>query len=133
MAEIQLTEAQVKEYAEIWANALCECAGEDDTFCANFKEALFASEGVYSEYVHYMLYHDFSCKYKIQGVDLIDIMIWQRDHFKADLDMGHNDMKDNGDKMLLMAFHTMLLMEKNPEHYVNLLKQETGSDYPGKF
>ncbi len=60
-------------------------------------------------------------------------MVWQMDHFKAQLDRGHDDMKQNGDKMLLMAFDTMLKMEKQPEKYVYLMQSETGTDYPEKY
>jgi hypothetical protein len=42
-------------------------------------------------------------------------------------------MKQNGDKMLLMAFDTMLKMEKQPEKYVYLMQSETGTDYPEKY
>ena len=60
-------------------------------------------------------------------------MVWQKDHFKAQMDRGHYDMKQNGDKMLLMAFDTMLKMEKQPEKYVQLMQSETGTDYPDKY
>lgn len=128
-----MKEEELKEYAIIWAKELCRLAGEDEAFCEDFLTRLFASKGVYHEYLHFMVTQKFSCAYKIEDVSVIDIMIWQRDHFKADLDMGHDDMKDNGDKMLLMAFDTMLKMEQDPKTYINLMKQETGSDYPGKF
>ena len=49
------------------------------------------------------------------------------------MDRGKDDMKHNGDKMLLMAFDTMLKMEQSPEYYVNLLQTETGTDYPEKY
>ena len=45
----------------------------------------------------------------------------------------NDDMKNNGDKMLLMAFDTMLRMEKNPDYYIDLMQNETGTDYPGKY
>ncbi len=42
-------------------------------------------------------------------------------------------MKDNGDKMLLMAFDTMLQMEQDPMRYISRMQSETGTDYPGKY
>lgn len=131
--EIQITEEQLKEYACTWADALCQCAGEDDTFADKFKMDLFASPGVYSEYVYYMFYQKFACNYKVAGVTLVDIMIWQIDHFKANLDMGQYDMRENGDKMLLMAFRTMLDMEKDPMPFLDRMAKESGSDYPDKY
>lgn len=60
-------------------------------------------------------------------------MVWQTDHFKAELDRGKYDMKRNPSKMVLMAFDTFLNMEKDPEKYVRQMSGETGTDYPGKY
>lgn len=122
-----------KKRAYEWAKALCYYAGEDEAFLASFFEMLMASEGVAQEFLYYLEHRDFSCAYQVAGYSLIDIMVWQMDHFKAKLDTDRTGMKENGDRMLLMAFHTMLLMEQNPKYYVNLMQGETGTDYPGKY
>jgi hypothetical protein len=124
---------RMREKAYEWAKALCDYAGEDQQFMEEFWEMLEQSEGVYQEFLYYLEHQNFSCAYKIAGYSLVDIMIWQMDHFKAQMDRGRDDMKNNGDKMLLMAFYTMLKMEKNPEYYVDLMQSETGTDYPGKY
>lgn len=116
-----------------WAKALCYYAGEDDTFLEKFFSMLTASEGVFKEFVYYLEHQNFLSEYKVAGYGLIDIMVWQMDHFKAQLDRDRQDMKENGDRMLLMAFHTMLLMERDPEYYVNLMQTETGTDYAEKY
>ena len=116
-----------------WAKALCYYAGEDEAFLSQFWQALTQSEQIYREFVYYLEHQDFLCNYKVSGYGLLDIMVWQMDHFKAQLDRGKDDMKHNADKMLLMAFDTMLKMEKEPEKYVTLLMSETGTDYPGKY
>ena len=116
-----------------WAKALCYYAGEDEAFLSQFWQALTQSEQIYREFVYYLEHQDFLCNYKVAGYGLLDIMVWQMDHFKAQLDRGKDDMKHNADKMLLMAFDTMLKMEKEPEKYVTLLMSETGTDYPGKY
>ena len=132
MAE-QVTQEQIAAYAETWADALCECAGEDKTFAEQFKKDLFSSKGVYSAYIYYMFYQKFSCAYAIQGVTLADIMIVQIEHFRANLDKGEYEMRENGDKMLLMAFRTMLDMEKDPNPFLERMGKETGTDYPNKY
>lgn len=124
---------QEKEAARRWAEALCRYGGEKEAFLEVFWNALQESPGVYGEFVYYMENQNFLCKYKVEGYTVVDIMVWQMDHFKAQLDRGLYDMKQNGDKMLLMAFDTMLKMEKQPEKYVRLLQSETGTDYPGKY
>lgn len=122
-----------KEEAWKWAQALCFYAGEDETFLEHFFSALQDSEPVYREFVYYLKHQNFLCEYRIEGYTIVDIMVWQMDHFKAQMDRGHYDMKENGDKMLLMAFDTMLKMEKEPEKYVQLMQSETGTDYPDKY
>lgn len=122
-----------EEKAYQWACVLCRCAGENEDFLQDFWRRLVRSEGVYREFVHYLENRDFLCGYKVQGYDVVDIMVWQLDHFKAQLDRGRNDGKDNGDRMLLLAFDTMLKMERDPQYYVNLMQTETGTDYEGKY
>ncbi len=122
-----------KKRAYEWAAALCRYAGKDETFLAQFFEMLTASEGVSREFLYYLEHQDFLCAYQVAGYSLIDIMVWQMDHFKALLDRDRTQMKSNGDRMLLEAFHTMLLMERNPQYYVNLMQSETGTDYPEKY
>lgn len=122
-----------KRRAYEWAKALCHYAGENESFLEKFFAMLTASEGVFEEFVFYLDHQNFLGKYKVAGYGLIDIMVWQMDHFKAQLDRDRRDMKENGDRMLLMAFHTMLLMEREPEYYVNLMQTETGTDYADKY
>ncbi len=122
-----------RERAYEWAKALCHYAGENESFLENFFAMLTASAGVFEEFVFYLDHQNFLGKYKVAGYGLIDIMVWQMDHFKAQLDRDRRDMKENGDRMLLMAFHTMLLMEREPEYYVNLMQTETGTDYADKY
>lgn len=122
-----------KRRAYEWAKALCEQAGENEAFLEKFFAMLTASEGVFQEFVYYLEHQSFRGAYKVADYDLIDIMVWQMDHFKAQLDRDRRDMKENGDRMLLMAFHTMLLMEQDPQYYVNLMRTETGTDYPEKY
>lgn len=123
----------MRQRAYTWAKALCYYAGESDAFLEQFWENLTQSEGVYREFVYYLEHQNFLCEYQIEGYSLVDIMVWQMDHFKAQLDRGKDDMKNNADKMLLMAFDTMLKMERDPMRYILSMQSETGTDYPGKF
>ena len=108
-------------------------AGEDEAFLERFFEMLTVSEGVSKEFLYYLEHENFLCEYQVAGYSLVDIMVWQMDHFKAQLDRDREGMKSNGDQMLLEAFHTMLLMERDPQYYVNLMQTETGTDYVGKY
>ncbi len=123
----------MQQEAYRWACALCHYAGKDEAFLQNFWNCLQQSENIYNEFVYYMEHHTFWDQYKVEGYSVVDIMIWQIDHFKAQMDRGGDDMKNNADKMLLMAFDTFLKMEREPEKYVKLMQTETGTDYEGKY
>ena len=112
---------------------LCQKSGESELFAGQFRDALLEDEEILREFAYYMEHRDFACKAKVSGYTVVDVMVWQMDHFKAQMDRGKDDMKHNGDKMLLRAFDTMLKVEQSPEYYVNLLQTATGTDYPEKY
>ncbi len=122
-------ERKIKEAAD----RLGAAAGENGEFLERLVEGLLASPGIGEEFLFYAENGDFSCKMKIDGYTVLDIMIWQIDHFKAQMDRGRPGMGDNGSKMALRAFDTMLKMEKEPEKYKQRMQSETGTDYPEKY
>ena len=116
-----------------WTKLLAQNAGEDEGFVREFIDMMDASLKVKEEYLYYMNNGRFLGEYSVCDMTVVDIMIWQMDHFKSDLDRGLYDMQSNPDKMLLRAFHTMLKMEKEPLGFLEKYGSDTGTDYPGKF
>ncbi|NBI89709.1 hypothetical protein D3Z45_03695 [Lachnospiraceae bacterium] len=108
-------------------------AGEDEEFLQGLGAGLLTCPEIGEEFLHYVETGDFSCKAKVEGYTVVDIMVWQIDHFKAEMDRGLYGMKHNGSKMVLRAFDTMLKMRKEPEKYRYLMQTETGTDYPEKY
>lgn len=108
-------------------------AGESRGFLEELEAGLLASPGIGEEFLFFAETGDFSCKAKIEGYTLVDILVWQIDHFKAQMDRENTGMRNNGSKMVLRAFDTMLKMEKEPEKYKQLMQTETGTDYPEKY
>ncbi len=108
-------------------------AEESEEFLEELAAGLAASPGIGEEFLFFSETGDFSCKAKIEGYTLVDILVWQIDHFKAQMDRGNTGMRNNGSKMVLRAFDTMLKMEKEPEKYKQLMQTETGTDYPEKY
>ncbi|NBJ92822.1 hypothetical protein [Parablautia muri] len=113
--------------------SLCQYAGEDEAFAKGFWEQLKEDEEIYQELVYYMEHGNFACKAKIQGYTVVDVMVWQMDHFKARLDRDNSGTRQNGDRMLLLAFDTLLNMRREPEKYIRKMSGETGTDYPDKY
>ena len=116
-----------------WTELLADRSDLPKEFVTDFMSRLKESENILKEYVFYMENSSFLGKYSVSGMTVVDIMIWQMDHFKSDLDRGMYDMQSNPDKMLLMAFDTMLKMEREPQKYLGRYGQDTGTDYPGKY
>lgn len=122
-----------KETIEEWVRKLGADALEDEEFLAALAGAVVEEPEAAEELAYYMRTGDFLCKMKVDGYTVIDIMVWQIDHFKAEMDRGKYDMKNNGSKMVLHAFATLLKMKKEPDKYKGLMQSETGTDYPGKY
>ena len=108
---------------------LCRYAGEDEAYACNFKNALKADEEIYQEFLYYMEHQNFACKTKVCGYTVVDVLIFQIDHFRAWLDRDTTGTKQNGDRMVLLAFDTMLKMRKTPQEYLERMQGETGTDF----
>lgn len=121
------------EAAAQFAAGLCMYAGEDQAFYDAFWRRLLKHKDILAEFVYFMEQQDFLCHAKVEGRTVVDIMVWQIDHFKANLDRGQEDMRLNKDKMVLYAFDTMTKMAQQPDSYVTKMETETGTDYQGKF
>lgn len=118
----------MNEKAYGWAAALCRYAGADEAFLQDFWERLTADPEIYEEFIYYLEHQDFLCKVKIEGYGLVDLMIFQIDHFRAVMDQDVADMRLNKDKMLLSAFNSLLLMRRDPAPFVQMMQNETGTD-----
>ena len=124
-----MNEMVIREYID----KLCENAGEDRSFARDFYERLTKDEEILQEFVFYMENGNFACRAKVCDYTVVDVMVWQIDHFKAWLDRDTTGTKQNRDKMLLNAFDILLKMKQEPEIYIRKMQQETGTDYPGKY
>jgi len=124
-----MEEQKVMEFAA----SLCRYAGEDKEFAAGFYERLKADREIYQEFIYYMEHGNFACKANVRGYTAVDVMVWQMDHFKAWLDRDTKGTKQNGDRMLLLAFDTLLKMRQDPEKYIQKMQGETGTDFQGKY
>ncbi len=121
--------AQARQFAE----SLCKHAQKDEAFLTEFWEALAGEADILEEFYYYMEHGTFACRASVKGYTVIDVMVWQIDHFKAALDRRDPGMSGNGDQMLLLAFDTLLKMKQEPEGYIRRMQGETGTDYPEKY
>lgn len=115
-----------------YARKLCKEAGDDDEFLSSVWKAVSSNPKLLKEFAYYAVTNDFLLEYKVEGLSVADILIWQTDRFKAAIDEGKFNLKFNAPHMILAAFLTMSDVELNPEKYLSRFHSETGCDYPGK-
>ncbi len=72
---------------------LCQKSGESELFAGQFRDALLEDEEILREFAYYMEHRDFACKAKVSGYTVVDVMVWQMDHFKARLDRDNSKGK----------------------------------------
>lgn len=129
MSKIYITRQQVKEFTE---NA-CKKNGFSGEFFGEFWERMLQHDDIYKEYVWYLVKKEFVSEADVKGYHVVDVLIWQMDHFKAKLDADTYDMKHDEAKMILAAFDTFLKMRENPDEYLERMQTDTGTDYPDKY
>lgn len=116
-----------------WAIRLAQCAGQDGEQAQAFVEGLENSPQIQEELCYYYEHQNFLCNYRVAGYTIVDILVWQVDHFKAFLDRPDEMNRYRQDRLVWSAFHTMLEMEEHPERYQRKMQEETGTDYAGKY
>lgn len=111
----------------------CLDNGFSEGFFEEFWERMLKWDDIYKEYVYYLVKREFLGEVRIEGYQVVDVLIWQMDGFKSKLDRDNYDMKNNEAKMVISAFDTFLKMAKEPEEYVKRMQHDTGTDYEDKF
>lgn len=126
---MQITGTEIKNII----NEMCAEAGYDNDFADRFISSIMADDSLLKEFITYIFTKKFSCENKVRGYSVVDVLVWQMDHFKVFLDREQDMIKNNECAMLLNAFDTFMKMKKEPDKYVDMLTGESGSDYDGKF
>ena len=126
-----MTKTEVIEYTTELANL----AGEEnaDEYAKGFVDRLIGRNEIVKEYLTYLNTGKLLCEYAINVYTIADIIIWQMDHFKALLDNHIAQNKGNQYKMVLGGFATMMDMEDNPQKYVAMISETTGTDFLSKY
>lgn len=123
-SKLVITREQVREFTK----KACEDNHLSNIFFEEFWGRLLKRDDIYKEYVYYLVKRDFLSEVEILGYHVIDILIWQMDHFKAKLDMDTYNEKHNEAVMIMEAFDTFLKMSESPEEYRLRMQTDTGVD-----
>ena len=134
--DVKTQEALLKQAMrtlEQYVKDLAAAAGESASYGADLWERISKSGSLLQELAYYHDYGNFLCKYQVAGYTLVDVLVWQVDHFKAYLDRPLEMNRYHKEKLLLSAFDIMLQMEQDPEKYVDKMSSETGTDFVDKY
>ena len=126
---MRITREEVRNFTK----KACLDNGFSEGFFEEFWKELSERDDIYKEYVYYLVKKEFLGEVRIEGYQVVDVLIWQMDGFKSRMDRDNYDMKNNEAKMVLSAFDTFLKMAKAPEEYVKRMQHDTGTDYENKF
>ena len=108
--------------------ALAGQAGKDAEYAEQIWQGIRQSGGLLQELAYYHDYGEFLCRYKVAGYTLVDVLVWQVDHFKLYMDRPDEMNRYRQPRLLLSAFETMLQMEREPELFTEKMRSETGQD-----
>ena len=126
---MRITREEVRNFTK----KACLDNGFSEGFFEELWKELSERDDIYKEYVYYLVKKEFLGEVRIEGYQVVDVLIWQMDGFKSRMDRDNYDMKNNEAKMVLSAFDTFLKMAKEPEEYVKRMQHDTGTDYENKF
>ena len=126
---MRITREEVREFTK----KACLDNGFPEGFFEEFWAELLERDDIYKEYVYYLVKKEFPGEVRVEGYQVVDVLVWQMDGFKSRMDRDNYDMKNNEAKMVISAFDTFLKMAKEPEQYVKRMQHDTGTDYENKF
>lgn len=106
---------------------LCCFTYQESTWADDFWLTLIKSPKIYEEWVYYINNNNFLGKYKISGYSIIDVFVWQINHFNRFMS-GTCDSHCKGAYTLLKTFDFALKMEEDPDTYVYKLEESQGND-----
>jgi len=112
-------------------NECAKRAGLDQEFAESLRCGLLDNRELLEEFIFYIKNGSFLCSYKVYGLSVADILVYQIDHFRAVMDQDRLAMKFNSDTMLLMAFDTMIKMTRDKAYadtFKKRLLSESGTD-----
>lgn len=87
-------------------------------FADRFYDKLSMNRDIHEEFCKYVDTGYLEGRIKVQGYSVLDLLVQQVNHFKAQLDQGIIGTRENQHQMVLMAFDKLMDMRENPQKYM---------------
>ena len=119
---------EAMEALELFLMHLCENAGKPQAYGAHLWEQVSSSEGLLRELAYFHDTGSFWGQYRVAGLTLPDLVVWQVDHFKAYMDREENN-RYHRERLFLESFESLAQLERDPETILRKFREETGTDF----
>ncbi len=126
MAGIIYDSSKVKAFENL--KALCSFAGETQEWCDALWMEMVQDDALYGEFLYYLKHNTLHDGMSCCGYTLIDLFIWQMEHYNLLHDTGKNTEECRKTDMVLRALDMMAKMKKDPETYKKRLEEGRGND-----
>ncbi len=108
--------------------ALGEYAGKTVGWLDGLWKEMVVDSALLREFMYYLDHHCFLDELRCEGYTMTDLYVWQMDRYNLVREIGKNTECCNKEAMVLNAFYTMYLMQRDPAGYVRRLTSGEGMD-----
>lgn len=106
----------------------CYARGFDKQWVNHFWSGLRAQEALYQEFLHYLDTGEVSGNYTLHGFSVLDTFVYRMEQDSYTRDMGRNADTSDKERLILLAFLSMIDLYENPEQTLLLLKEDRRND-----
>ncbi len=107
---------------------LGEYAGKTVGWLDGLWKEIVMDSALLREFMYYLDHHCFLDELQCEGYTMTDLYVWQMDRYNLVREIGKNTESCNKEAMVLNAFYTMYLMQRDPAGYVRRLTSGEGMD-----
>ena len=126
MANIGLDGSKIKVYGML--QNLCDYCNEKDSWCDELWGYMLQNDGLYEEFVYFIVNRSLMGKMNVEGYTLIDLYVKQIDMYNVRNDLGKNPIFCMKEDMVLRSFLMMGRLLEAPETYKKKLEDGFGMD-----
>lgn len=107
----------------------CYTKGFDKDWVNRFWEGLQDDSGLYEEFIHFFNAGEVLGKYELYGFTVLDTFVWQMEYDSLERDRGRNGDTCDKDRMVLLAFESMIDLKQDPKHWIQILSEDRRMDW----
>ena len=107
---------------------LCDYCNEKDSWCDELWGYMLQNDGLYEEFVYFIVNRSLMGKMNVEGYTLIDLYVKQIDMYNVRNDLGKNPIFCMKEDMVLRSFLMMGRLLEAPETYKKKLEDGFGMD-----